>query len=163
MDMFLKDISFSECSCDSSYFDNLELFFGKAICLDFSEIHHNDIIDLIKLKRAISTNKHAISCGDIVLLYTGHSDRFYNTSLWEKPRSFMTISALDYLAEIGIKNLGIDAPFILKGVDPRYTSMAITYSLCNIGHLVNSRFLYIGFPLSVPGASKLPIRAFALL
>jgi kynurenine formamidase len=149
MTLRLKDISSSETICCFKKDSYIDSFFGSAVCLDLSHLHHTDTADIFEVKKSVRSNSQSISPGDIALVYTGHSDRFFDTSMWRSRRSLITVSALDYLAEIGIKNLCIDSPHIVSGLNFVHSDMALTFSLRNIGHLVNKRFIYFGFPLLV--------------
>ncbi len=165
----------------------VEYYCGDAICLDLSHIPMERYIEVEDIKETVAKAGLDIHKGDIVLLYTGHFDRWYGKEPGEpiyKPAlgycggdrfqthySGLTEDAARYLAEQGVVNIGVDAPAIDHPDDLSFAGHYIcgeygisnTENLCNLDKVVNRRFLYVGLPLKIRGGTGAPIRAVALL
>jgi kynurenine formamidase len=149
----------------------LEYFFGSAICIDLSNIPYSRYIEIDDIKNALKNAKEELSKGDIVLMYTGHYDRNFNTDKWQTEYSGLSYEAAKYLANCGVVNIGVDAPAIDHPDDLNFSGHLVcgeyditnSENLCNLDKVVNKRFLYFGLPLKIRGGSGSPIRAIALL
>lgn len=149
----------------------LDFFYGLAICLDVSHLSPDDYIKRQDLKEALKQSGQTIEEGDIVLLYTGHYERSYGTDDWFIRHSGLHYSAAKWLAELGVKNIGIDAPSIDHPEDLKYSGHLVcreyqitnTENLCNLEKVMNRRFIYIGLPLKIRNGTGSPVRAVALL
>ncbi|MDK2564006.1 cyclase family protein [Romboutsia sedimentorum] len=149
----------------------LEYFFGSAICIDLSNIPYSRYIETDDIKNALKNAKEELSKGDIVLMYTGHYDRNFNTDKWQTEYSGLSYEAAKYLADCGVVNIGVDAPAIDHPDDLNFSGHLVcgeyditnSENLCNLDKVLNKRFLYFGLPLKIRGGSGSPIRAIALL
>ncbi len=149
----------------------LEYFFGSAICIDLSNIPYSRYIEIDDIKNALKNSNEKLSKGDIVLMYTGHYDRNFNTDKWQTEYSGLSYEAAKYLANCGVVNIGVDAPAIDHPDDLNFSGHLVcgeyditnSENLCNLDKVVNKRFLYFGLPLKIRGGSGSPIRAIALL
>ena len=149
----------------------LEYFFGSAVCIDLSNIPYSRYIEISDIKNALKNAKEELSKGDIVLMYTGHYDRNFNTDKWQTEYSGLSYEAAKYLADCGVVNIGVDAPAIDHPDDLNFSGHLVcgeyditnSENLCNLDKVVNKRFLYFGLPLKIRGGSGSPIRAIALL
>lgn len=149
----------------------LEYFFGSAICVDLSNIPYSRYIETDDIKNALKNAKEELSKGDIVLMYTGHYDRNFETDKWQTEYSGLSYEAAKYLADCGVVNIGVDAPAIDHPDDLNFSGHLVcgeyditnSENLCNLDKVVNKRFLYFGLPLKIRGGSGSPIRAIALL
>lgn len=149
----------------------LEYFFGSAICIDLSNIPCSRYIETDDIKNALKNAKEELSKGDIVLMYTGHYDRNFNTDKWQTEYSGLSYEAAKYLADCGVVNIGVDAPAIDHPDDLNFSGHLVcgkyditnSENLCNLDKVLNKRFLYFGLPLKIRGGSGSPIRAIALL
>jgi kynurenine formamidase len=149
----------------------LEYFFGSAVCIDLSNIPYSRYIEIDDIKNALKNAKEELSKGDIVLMYTGHYDRNFNTDKWQTEYSGLSYEAAKYLADCGVVNIGVDAPAIDHPDDLNFSGHLVcgeyditnSENLCNLDKVVNKRFLYFGLPLKIRGGSGSPIRAIALL
>lgn len=149
----------------------LEYFFGSAICIDLSNIPYSRYIETDDIKNALKNAKEELSKGDIVLMYTGHYDRNFETYKWQTEYSGLSYEAAKYLADCGVVNIGVDAPAIDHPDDLNFSGHLVcgeyditnSENLCNLDKVVNKRFLYFGLPLKIRGGSGSPIRAIALL
>lgn len=149
----------------------LEYFFGSAICVDLSHVPYSRYIEVSDIKSALNKSNLEIKKGDILLMYTAHYDRNFNTDKWQTEYSGLSYEAATYLAKSGIVNIGVDAPAIDHPDDLNFSGHLVcgeyditnTENLCNLDQLVSKRFLYFGLPLKIKEGSGSPIRAIALL
>ncbi|BEP27943.1 cyclase family protein [Helicovermis profundi] len=149
----------------------LEYFWGSAICIDLSHLRYNRPIEPRDLELAIKKSGQTVSKGDILLMYTGHFDRNFGSDKWQTEYTGLNYEAAKYLAELGIVNIGVDAPAIDHPDDLDFSGHLIcgeyditnTENMCNLDKVVNKRFLYFGLPLKIRDGSGSPIRAVALV
>lgn len=149
----------------------LEYFFGSAICIDLSNIPYSRYIEIKDIEISLKDSNLQIEKGDILLMYTGHYDRNFNTDKWQTEYSGLSYDAAKYLAISGVVNIGVDAPAIDHPKDLNFSGHLVcgeyditnTENLCNLDQLVGKRFLYFGLPLKIREGSGSPIRAIALL
>ncbi|GAE33128.1 cyclase family protein [Halalkalibacter akibai] len=150
---------------------SLESFYGPAICLDVSHVLPDQYIKRQDLKMALQQSGQKIEEGDIVLLYTGHYERAYGKEDWFKRHPGLHYLAAKWLADLGVKNIGIDAPSIDHPEDSKFSGHLVcreyqitnTENLCNLQQVINLRFIYMGLPLKIRNGTGSPIRAVALL
>lgn len=149
----------------------LEYFWGSAICIDLTHVPHTRYIEPRDLEQAVKKSGQEILKGDIVLMYTGHHDRYYGTDQFQTTYSGLSYKAAKWLAEKGVVNIGVDAPAIDHPDDLDFSGHLIcgeyhitnTENMCNLDQVVNKRFLYFGLPLKIREGTGSPIRAVALL
>jgi kynurenine formamidase len=149
----------------------LEYFWGSAICIDLSHVPASRYIEPKDLEKAVKDSGQEILKGDIVLLYTGHYDRNFNTDKWQTEYTGLSYNGAKWLAEQGVVNIGVDAPAIDHTDDLDFSGHLVcgeyditnSENLCNLDKLVNKRFLYFGLPLKIRAGSGSPIRAVALV
>ena len=153
---------------DNMSFDH---FWGSAICLDLSHIPATRYIEPKDLESALQKSGLELQKGDIVLLYTGHYNRNFNTEKWQTEYSGLSYKGAKWLAERGVVNIGVDAPAIDHPEDLDFSGHLVcgehnitnTENLCNLDQVANKRFLYMGLPLKIRDGTGSPIRAVALL
>lgn len=149
----------------------LEYFWGSALCLDLSHVNTDCFITPKDLEAALKRSNQDVEKGDIVLLYTAHYDRSFNTDKWQTDYTGLNKDAAEWLAKKGAVNIGVDAPSIDHPNDLDFSGHYIcgrynitnTENLCNLDKLVNKRFLFFGLPLKIRDGSGSPIRAVALI
>lgn len=149
----------------------LEYFWGSAICIDLSSVPHTRSIEIRDLETAVKKSGQEIRKDDIVLMYTAHFDKNFDTYKWQTEYSGLSYSATKWLAEKGVVNIGVDAPAIDHPKDIDFSGHLVcgeynitnTENLCNLDKVVNKRFLYFGLPLKIRDGSGSPIRAVALI
>lgn len=150
----------------------MKYFWGSAICVDLTHKRYPDYIEVKDLKEAIRKSGQEIQKGDIFLMYTGLFDREYPGEGYKNHYTGLSYEAAKWLAEQGVVNIGVDAPAVdLTPDDLTFACHKVcgeygitnTENLCNLGQVVNKRFLYFGLPLKIPGGTGSPIRAVALL
>ncbi len=148
----------------------LEYFYGPAICLDLSHVSPDNYITEEEIKNALHKASLTIEKGDIVLLYTGHYNRYYGTDQWLERYTGLDYNGAKWLAEQGVVNIGIDAPAIDNPKDPKYSGHQVcreykltnTENLCNLDQVAGKRFLYFGLPLKIRKGTGSPVRAVAI-
>lgn len=150
----------------------MEYFWGSAICLDLSHIRYPKYIEIKDFKEALTKAGLQIQKGDILLMYTGHHNRYYGTPEFQKEYTGVSYESAKWLAEEGVVNIGVDAPAIdLTPDDIDFSGHLVcgeynitnTENLCNLDKVAGKRFLYFGLPLKIRGGTGSPIRAVALL
>lgn len=149
----------------------LEYFWGSAICVDLSHIRYDRKIEVKDLELAIKKSGQTVEKGDIFLMYTGHYDRNFGSKKWQTEYTGLSYNAAKYLAELGVVNIGVDAPAIDHPDDLDFSGHLVcgeyditnTENMCNLDKVVNKRFLYFGLPLKIRDGSGSPIRAVALI
>ena len=107
----------------------------------------------------------------IVLLYTGSYKKRYHTDEWLTHYPGLNKEATEWLANQGIVNFGIDAPSVDNSTDKTFPCHVVCREkkllnmerLANLDKVSGKRFIFIGFPLKIRGASGSSIRAVALL
>lgn len=149
----------------------LEYFYGPAVCLDVSHISPDEFITKRDLEQALDKARLHIDKGDIVLLYTGHYNRSYGTEEWLTRYTGLDCQAAEWLAQLGVVNIGVDSPSIDKPDDDSFAGHLIcrkyaitnTENLCNLEQIAGMRFLYFGLPLKIRKGTGSPVRAVAVL
>lgn len=164
---------------------DFELFYGDAICLDFTHIRYPDSIEIDDIKEALDNANLDIRKGDVFIMYTGHYERTHptlhseddtvdvlNYGGMDSKHTGVSYDSAKWLAEQGVVNIGIDAPAIdLTPDDINYSGRLVcgeygitnTENLLNLDKVVGTRFIYMGLPLKIREGSGSPIRAVALL
>ncbi len=148
----------------------LELFITDGICLDVSHVPPDPYFTKAHLQKALEKAGLDIRKGDTVLLYTGHYDRNYGTEKWLFEYSGLDAEATNWLADMGVVNVGMDAPSIDNFADKTYPAHTVckergllnTENLCNLDKVAGKRFLWIGLPLRIKRGTGSPIRAVAV-
>lgn len=147
-------------------------YYGSAICVDLTHIRYPDYIEVKDLEQAVAKSGQEIRKGDIFLMYTGLFDREYPGPGYENHYTGLSYDAAKWLAEQGVVNIGVDSPAIDQTPDDLTFAghrvcgeynITNTENLCNLSKVVNTRFLYFGLPLKIPGGTGSPIRAVALV
>jgi kynurenine formamidase len=151
----------------------LDKFMGPAVCLDVSHVPDSEFILLEDLKEACRKADLTIPSGGTVLLYTGTYERHFPTPAYNQKNPGLDRAALEWLAEQGIGNIGIDAVSIdvspHKGEEwkPAHTvcrerGILNTENLGDLKPVAGKSFYYIGLPLKVRGGTAGPTRAVAV-
>lgn len=147
----------------------IDMFMGKAVCLDLTHIPDLGDIDVADLEAAEKKAKVQID-GHIVLLNTGLHKRHYPSDqmVWTNPG--VTAEATNWLADKGSKLHGVEGPSTDKpshNFFPNHRTCRdrkITHYewLCNLEKLVGrGEFFFQGIPLNIERGSGSPVRAFA--
>lgn len=149
----------------------LEYFYGDAICIDLTTVRYPEYIRPEDLQAAVHSSGQEIRPGDIVILYTGHSDRTYPSKEFAKVYTGLNRAAAVWLAEQGVVNIGIDSVAIDHSDDLEFSGHMVckeygivnTESLVNLKQLVGKRFRFFGLPLKFRAGTGSPVRAVAWL
>jgi kynurenine formamidase len=149
----------------------LEMFMGKAVCLDLR--HVGDLEDITAEHMDEAEKKAGVKVdGHIVLLCTGFHARNYPNieSVWKNPQ--LTVEATRWLHQRGSKMHGVEGPSTDRPTENTFAQHRLCRDL-GISHwewLVNLEELvgkgevqFFGAPLKFKGGSGSPVRAFALV
>lgn len=164
---------------------DFELFYGDAICLDFTHIRYPEYIEVKDMEEALAKANLEIKKGDVFVMYTGHYDRTHpvlhsdddmvdplNYGGMGSQHTGVSYESAKWLAEQGVVNIAVDAPAIDQTPDDLTFAghlvcgeygITNTENLCNLDQVVGTRFIYMGIPLRIRGGSGSPIRAVALI
>ena len=148
----------------------LEMFFGKAVCLDLRSIPDRGTITVDDMEAAERKAGVKIN-GHIVLLCTGVS-RYYPRPecIFSNPE--LSAEATHWLADHGSKVHGVEGPstdILDKKLFPshracRELKLAHYEWLVNLEELLGKgEFMFYGVPLRLKGGSGSPVRAFAVI
>jgi kynurenine formamidase len=151
----------------------LENFMGPAVCLDVSHVPDSEFITKKDLEDAVSKAGLTIPSGGTVLLYSGAYGRHFPTLAYNQTHAGLNREAVEWLADQGIVNIGIDAVSIdvspHKGEEwkPAHTvcrerGILNTENLGDLQPVAGKSFYYIGLPLKVRGGTAGPTRAVAV-
>jgi kynurenine formamidase len=149
----------------------IEMFMGKAVCLDLTHIPDLGDIDVADLEKAALKAKVAID-GHIVLINTGLHRRHFPTDkmMWCNPG--ITAAATHWLADRGSRIHGVEGPSTDKPTDDLFANHRVCRDrslthyewLCNLETLVGrGEFQFQGLPLKITRGTGGPARAVAFL
>lgn len=160
----------------------LERTYGPAIWLDVSAgVAPRSRIDATIVAEAERRGGERIQQHDIVLIYSGWLDRADgNGTLYVDDSPGLTKDAGDWLRDRGIKALGVDLvgpdcrdaldlPIHVNFLKPRALGhgdddyIPIFENVANISAIGRRRFIFIGLPLPIRGATGSPVRAIAIV
>lgn len=149
----------------------LEMFMGKAVCLDLRHIPDLGDITVEDVEAAEVAAGVTIE-GHIVLLCTGFHARNYPSpdAVWKNP--LLTVEATQWLFDRGSRMHGVEGPSTDKPTDNVFAQHRLCRDLgvshwewlINLEELIGmGEFEFFGVPLKFKGGSGSPVRAFALL
>jgi kynurenine formamidase len=155
----------------------LEMFHTEGICLDFSHVGPGEDITPAHIDAELARTGLGIQRGDTFLYYTGHYEKNFGRPEWWSAFPGLGREATEYLADLGVLNIGteaftIDNPSQARlDANPPYPSHVVCRErrLLNMENmviprsLVGKRFKFIGFPLKIERGTASPIRAVAVL
>jgi kynurenine formamidase len=151
---------------------SLDQFYGQAVCWDLTHIQPKGTIDVQEIEQAKEKSGVPFNRGDIVLLHTGHHDRTWpNKDAWERTYPGLTYEATKWFYDNGVKLHGIEGPSTDHPEDRSFPAhracreYGITHIEClkNLDKVVKTRFIFMGFPMKIKGASGGPLRAVAMI
>jgi kynurenine formamidase len=149
----------------------LDLFMGKAVCLDLRHIPDLGEITLAHMEEAEKKAGVKVD-GHIVLLCSGFHKRTYPglDSVWKNPQ--LTVEATQWMYDRGSRMHGVEGPSTDRPSDNIFSQHRLCRRL-GISHwewLVNleellgkGEFQFFGVPLKFKGGSGSPVRAFAIV
>lgn len=144
----------------------LDKFMGEAVTLDISNINIGDGITGIDLENYSKVVKHR----DILLLYTGTSDKWTKDDSIRNNFTYLELSAADWIVDHKIKCVGIDTLSMEKyGFKEGLThkkllsnGIGIIENLnSNLKKIISMRTFLICMPLPLEGVDGTPARAVA--
>lgn len=145
----------------------LQQLIGPAVCIDVSDKLQDAVIDDTMLERKCSEAGIEIHKGDIVLLraFPGKwgEGAFHQ---WQG----INDDGARWLQDKGIKALGMDLGIVDEIGNPHRPvhmrmlggGILLIENLVNLDLVAQTRFLFIGMPLNIEGATASPIRAVAI-
>ena len=157
----------------------LERFYGETVGIDVSHVG-SDFITREDLEAGLSEAGESLGEGDMVTLYTGHREAYYDPDDIELRHAYFNEApgldeeAAYWLGDVGVTNIGIDAPSIDHGTaiqSQRYPAhdMCAEYEVLNmenmenLGAVAGRRYTLAAFPLKIDGGTGSPIRPVAIL
>jgi kynurenine formamidase len=148
----------------------LDRFLAEGLCLDLSHKQLRELIEPHDLEAALERAGVQLEPGMIVLLYTDHHRRAYNTPQWLDGPGLSEDGAR-WLGVRDIAAFGVEAaaPGVVdssnRAVHEVCGELGFTHyeNLVNLHLLVGrGRFLFIGLPLKIRGGTAGPTRAVAV-
>ena len=158
----------------------LEWFYGPAVGLDVTSTYPDGYITVEVLDRALDDAGMTVAEGDALVLHTGHRAATYGVDDPEDRYAYLhdhnglTGEAAAWLADRGVKNVGIDAPSIDHG-DGHATKEFPAHDVCadrdminmenmaNLDAVAGTRFTLAAFPLKLRDGTGSPIRPVAIV
>lgn len=141
-------------------------YIGWSTVLDFSQVEPNHTITKEELKNKLNELPFKVDKEWILLIYTGYSDKAGTSEWFDHPG--LSKEACEYLINIGIKGIGLDAPSPDHEPFPAHNILlpegkAIFENLVNLEGLIGKKFIFVGLPLKLVDGTASPIRAIALV
>jgi kynurenine formamidase len=149
----------------------LEMFMGKAVCLDLRHIPDLADVDVDDLEEAEKKAGIKID-GHIVLMCSGLTKKHYPGRSACESNWGLTAAATHWLADRGSKAHGVEGPSTDRPNWSEFPSHRVCRDrkifhwewLVNLDELVGKgEFFFSGVPLKILGGSGSPVRAFAIL
>jgi arylformamidase len=142
-----------------------EKFFGKACCINCSNIQNSNI-DLNLLKKY----EHIIKTADFVLFFTSWSNK-WGTEDYYSNFPVLSKEACQWLSNFNLKGIGLDNISLDKIDTENFENhyiilgkgMIIIENLTNLDLLENKEFTLSCFPLKFDNADGSPVRAVAFV
>lgn len=146
----------------------IESYYGEAILLDFTDIGQRVPISAERVQKE-AKKAGQIKTGDIVLCNLGYADRYGEPSYSESP--YFTAEAISWLAESGMKLLGVDAGGVELPRSENHTNHSTLFShniplienVANLNKLPAGRFRLCAFPYPIKGVESFPVRVVAFI
>ena len=143
----------------------VDTFVGWATAIDVSDLPPRHIITRDELRSRIELLPFKIEKGWILLLRTGYSEKAGTSEWFDHPG--LGEDACEYLIELGVKAIGVDAPSPDREPFPAHRMLlprgiAIYENLCNLEKVVGKKFLFVALPLKLAGGTASPVRAVAI-
>jgi kynurenine formamidase len=158
----------------------LEWFYGDAVGVDVSHVDSEDYIGVEDIKGSLEENNLELQDDDTITMHTGHRKEKYGIETPEERYAYLhdytglNEEAAYWLADQGVKNIGIDAPSI-DHADVMETKEYPAHNMCaerevlNMEHMANldavagMRYTICAFPLKLRDGTGSPIRPVAII
>jgi kynurenine formamidase len=150
---------------------NLDLFYGPALCVDVRSAVEETYLSAEQLQAAVDHSGQALHPGDILLLCSDHQGRHPGGPGWRSHYAGVSPEAVHWMADHGVKIFGVETPSPdlphLRRDYPAHRACAerrLTHyeNLDNLVAVVNTRFVFSGFPLKLELGNAAPVRAVAI-
>jgi kynurenine formamidase len=153
----------------------LDWFYTPGICLDVSRVKLDEYITADILEEAYRKSGLEIKPRSALLVYTGHYNRNYNDpTKWLYEYTGLDRSGMEWAADRGVINVGIDAPSIDSCIEMkarnypahrvcRERQIINTENLANLDQVAGKAFTFICLPLIIRGGTGSPVRAIAVV
>jgi len=146
----------------------VESYYGEAVLLDFTDIGQRIPISVERVQKEAQKAGH-IKAGDIVLCNLGYADRYGEPAYAESP--YFTAEAITWLAESGIKLMGVDAGGVELPRSENHTNHSTLFrhniplieNVANLNKLTVNRFRLCAFPYPIKGVESFPVRVVAFV
>jgi len=144
----------------------IETYVAWAAAVDLSDLPPKHVISREELRSRVESLPVKVEAGWALMLYTGYSSKAGSEEWFNHP--VLSEGACDYILELGVKAVGVDAPSPDGPPFPAHNKLlprgvAIYENLTNLHLLVGRKFLFVGAPLKLVGATATPVRAVAIL
>ncbi len=144
----------------------IETYVAWATAIDLSNLPPNHEVGADELEERIRRLPFKVGEGWALLIHTGYSLKAGTPEWFNHPA--LTEEACNYILGLGVKALGVDAPSPDKPPFPAHRKLlpkgiAIYENLVNLDKLIGRKFLFVGAPLKLVGATATPVRAIAIL
>jgi kynurenine formamidase len=149
----------------------LEPFYGPALCVDVTMYPPEHYITDSQLAAAVERSGQPLLTGDVMLLNSDHNRRHGGRPQWRTEYAGVSPEAIHWMADRGVKIFGVETPTPdlphLRRDYPAHQACAerrLTHyeNLDNLARVVNTRFIFCGFPLSLEFGAASPVRAVAI-
>jgi kynurenine formamidase len=158
----------------------LEWFYGDAVGVDVSHVDSEDYITVDDLEGELDDNDLALEENDAITMHTGHRAAKYGVDSPEDRYAYLyDYAGLDeeaahWLANQGVRNIGIDAPSI-DHANAMDTKEYPAHDMCaeegvinmenmaNLDAVAGMRYTLAAFPLKLRDGTGSPIRPVAIL
>ncbi len=138
----------------------LERFMGRGRVVDCTKVQ--GVIE----KKYLEKELRGATRPDFLLLYTGW-DSLWNTKEYFSGYPVLTTGAAQFICDMALKGIGIDAVSVDHMEDTAYPlhlillrhKLVIAENLVNLRELLNKDFIFFCFPLKIKGGDGCPVRA----
>lgn len=149
----------------------LEWLITPAVCVDVTRAEPQSYITREIIKHALDACELVPPKGGTFLLWTGHYERHYGSPVWLEAYPGLDREGTEWLADVGVINIGIDAPSIDTPADRDYPAHQVcrerkllnTENLGGLGRVAGVEFVFVALPLRIEGGTASPVRAVALI
>ncbi len=144
----------------------IKTYVAWATAVDLTDLPPQHVISEEELRSKVESLPLKVGDGWALLLNTGYSDKAGTEDWFKHP--VLSEEACDYILELGVKAIGVDAPSPDGPPFPAHKKLlpkgvAIYENLTNLHLLIGRKFLFVGLPLKLVGATATPVRAVAIV
>jgi kynurenine formamidase len=149
----------------------LQSFYGAALCVDVTMYPPARYITAAEVAVAVERSGQELLPGDVMLFWSDHNQRYAGQPEWRTEYAGISAEAIHWMADRGVKIFGVETPTPdlphLRRDYPAHQACAqrrLTHyeNLDNLARVVNTRFIFCGFPLKLEFGGAAPARAVAI-